>query len=93
METITNVIVDIINADETDELIEMMKNDCCETFNDEDTGFSLTKVFLEPFFNKLHSKTLIVTTSTAAKHQNEYEDGDGDAGLCHVAVQVDDVTP
>ena len=50
METITNVSVDRINTDETDELIEMMKYGCCETFNDEDTGFSLTKVFLEPSF-------------------------------------------
>ena len=62
METITNVIVDIINADETDELIEMMKNDCCETFNDEDTGFSLTKVFLESPFLTNYSKTLREST-------------------------------
>ena len=38
-------------------------------------------------------ETLIVTTSTTPKHQNEDEDGDGDTVLRHVAVQVDDVTP
>ena len=37
--------------------------------------------------------TLIVTTSTTPKYQNKDEDGDGDAALRHVAVQVDDVTP
>ena len=39
------------------------------------------------------STVLIVTTSTTPKHQNEDEDGDSDAVLRHVAVQVDDVTP
>ena len=34
-----------------------------------------------------------MTTSTTPKHQNEDENGNGDAVLRHVAVQVDDVTP
>ena len=37
-------------------------------------------------------KRLIVTTFTTPKHQNEDEDGDGDAVLRHVAAYVDDVT-
>ena len=40
-----------------------------------------------------YQSALKVTTFTTPKHQNEDEDGDGDAVLHHVAVQVDDVTP
>ena len=36
--------------------------------------------------------SIIVTTFTTPKHQNEDEDGDGDAVLRHVAAYVDDVT-
>ena len=43
--------------------------------------------------SKFFFSNLIVTTFTTPKHQNEDEDGDGDAVLRHVAVQVDDVTP
>ena len=54
--------------------------------------YTMTNFLIRLFSSNILMK-LIVTTSTTPKHQNKNEDGDSDAALRHVAVQVDDVTP